>query len=130
MLYVASRFLVRKSAGTSYRLICKMKLNNCKILVSRHYILKSLPQAIGDGGQGWGNAILYIFSSPNIRSLLLKDMATVCRKITTVLQGYRNRLDYIDLEPSSQSVLMTTQDEGRVEIATSDRAGSDPTSRV
>ena len=71
--------------------------------------------------------MLYIFSCPKIRSLLLKDMKTVCSKITTVLQDYRNRLDASELEPSSQSTKMSVQDEKHVEIATSDRTGSGPT---
>ena len=25
------------------------------------------PQTIGDGGQGWGNAVLYVFASSKIR---------------------------------------------------------------
>ena len=30
-------------------------------------------QAAGDGGQGWGNALLYVFLSPTMRSMLFCD---------------------------------------------------------
>ena len=36
------------------------------------------PQAIGDGGQGWGNAILYIFLSPIIRERLIQEWCGKC----------------------------------------------------
>ena len=39
-----------------------------------HYSL----QAIGDGGQGWGNAILYVFLSPTIRQKLFTDPCEKC----------------------------------------------------
>lgn len=32
--------------------------------------MHTLPQAIGDGGQGWGNALLYVFLSSTIRQEL------------------------------------------------------------
>lgn len=35
-------------------------------------------QAIGDGGQGWGNAILYIVLSPTIRKRLFGSVCGVC----------------------------------------------------
>ena len=31
-------------------------------------------QSVGDGGQGWGNVLLYIISSPKIRQRLLYDL--------------------------------------------------------
>lgn len=37
-----------------------------------------LPQAIGDGGQGWGNAILYVFLSPTIREKLCNALCGNC----------------------------------------------------
>ena len=36
------------------------------------------PQAVGDGGQGWGNAILYIFLSPVIRERLIGEWCGTC----------------------------------------------------
>lgn len=50
-------------------------------------LLSSLPpppQAIGDGGQGWGNAILYIFLSPVIRERLIGEW---CGKCVEKLEG-------------------------------------------
>jgi len=35
-------------------------------------------QAIGDGGQGWGNAILYVFLSPTIRHKLFGEPCDKC----------------------------------------------------
>ena len=35
-------------------------------------------QAVGDGGQGWGNAVLYIFLSPVIRSRLFIEPLEDC----------------------------------------------------
>ncbi len=35
-------------------------------------------KAIGDGGQGWGNAILYIFLSPSIRQRLFGEPCNKC----------------------------------------------------
>ena len=61
-------------------------------------LLKNIPkiiQAIGDGGQGWGNAVLYIFLSPVIRQELFcwsffkciqyigKKMRTIGEKMET-----------------------------------------------
>lgn len=37
-----------------------------------------MPQAIGDGGQGWGNALLYIFLSPSIRKRLFGEPFNKC----------------------------------------------------
>lgn len=37
-----------------------------------------LLQAIGDGGQGWGNAILYIFLSPTMRRRLFGNPCEEC----------------------------------------------------
>ena len=34
-------------------------------------------QAIGDGGQGWGNAILYVFLSPTIRHKLFGEPCAI-----------------------------------------------------
>ena len=41
-------------------------------------------QAIGDGGQGWGNAILYVFLSPTIREKLCN---TLCGNCMDALEG-------------------------------------------
>jgi hypothetical protein len=38
----------------------------------------SILQAIGDGGQGWGNAILYVFFSPEIRRRLFGEPFDKC----------------------------------------------------
>lgn len=49
-------------------------------------------QAVGDGGQGWGNAVLYIFLSPVIRSRLFKDPFEDCYEtIQEKIQGFRQR---------------------------------------
>lgn len=45
-------------------------------------------QAIGDGGQGWGNAILYIFLSPIIRERLIGEWCGKCaEKLEDHLDG-------------------------------------------
>ena len=38
-----------------------------------HNFSTPFPQAVGDGGQGWGNAILYIFFSSTIRRKLFGE---------------------------------------------------------
>ena len=40
------------------------------------------PQTIGDGGQGWGNAVLYIFASSKIRKKVLCDLCKSCIKMS------------------------------------------------
>lgn len=41
---------------------------------------------MGDGGQGWCNAILYIFWSPKIRErLILTPLYTCCLKLSQIL---------------------------------------------
>ena len=47
-------------------------------------LLLILFQAIGDGGQGWGNAILYVFLSPTIREKLCN---TLCGNCMDALEG-------------------------------------------
>ena len=44
--------------------------------------LPSIHQAIGDGGQGWGNAVLYIFASSQIRKRLFCDPCKSCMKMS------------------------------------------------
>ena len=51
-----------------------MSIDHCTVPVIVFLFL----QAIGDGGQGWGNAILYIFFSPVIRSRLFKEPCEDC----------------------------------------------------
>ena len=73
----------------------------------------SPPQAIGDGGQGWGNAILYIFNSPKIRSLLLKDLATCCSRTANVLYNLKHRMNKVEAmhhEATTTSIIMNVQD--------------------
>ena len=52
-------------------------------LFPTHYCMCHLyisPQAVGDGGQGWGNAILYIFLSPMVRERLIIEWCGSCAK--------------------------------------------------
>lgn len=49
------------------------------MLLCMHVYLILLYQAIGAGGQGWTNAILYIFFSPKIRQRLLCCFSTKCK---------------------------------------------------
>ncbi len=35
-------------------------------------------QAIGDGGQGWGNAVLYVLLSPTVRTRLYNSLCGRC----------------------------------------------------
>ena len=45
-------------------------------------------QAIGDGGQGWGNAICYIFLSPVMRARLVGEWCGTCvEKLDDHLNG-------------------------------------------
>eukprot|EP00731_Ephydatia_muelleri_P014851 Em0008g571a len=81
-------------------------------------------QAIGDGGQGWSNAILYIFNSPNIRNLLLKDLTTCCSRIANILNDCKNRMkdktkDY-EATTTSEYVRISVQDESHVDIGSSE----------
>ncbi len=43
-----------------------------------NYVFIAPPQAIGDGGQGWGNAVLYVLLSPTIRTRLLDSLCGRC----------------------------------------------------
>ena len=94
-----------------------------EILAFHNYALNSLPQAIGDGGQGWGNAILYIFNSPKIRNLLLKDLTSCYSRTANVLNDCRNRMkvktkDY-EVTTTSEYVRMSVQDESKVDFGSS-----------
>ena len=53
------------------------------------YPLPLFYQAIGDGGQGWGNAILYIFLSPVIRQRLLGEW---CGRCADKIDDHLNRV--------------------------------------
>ena len=65
-------------------------------------------QAIGDGGQGWGNAILYIFFSPVIRARLFKEPFEDCfEAIRDKFQGrYRQEVLYTDRGKTDSSPLI------------------------
>jgi len=39
-------------------------------------------QSIGDGGQGWANAILYIFSSKTMREMIVNPAKRMKEKVT------------------------------------------------
>ena len=56
-----------------------------------HNFSTPFPQAVGDGGQGWGNAILYIFFSSTIRHKLFGEpcklfLGAVADKLHRVLE--------------------------------------------
>ena len=53
-------------------------------------------QAIGDGGQGWGNAILYIFLSPVIRQRLIGEW---CGRCVENLDDNLNRVSGVSADP-------------------------------
>eukprot|EP00731_Ephydatia_muelleri_P014834 Em0008g554a len=81
-------------------------------------------QAIGDGGQGWSNAILYIFNSPKIRNLLLKDLTTCCSRTANILNDCRNQMkvktkDY-EATTTSEFVRISVPDESHVEFGSSE----------
>ena len=57
-------------------------------------------QAVGDGGQGWGNAILYIFFSPVMRSRLFKEPFEDC--YDTIKDKLYTRDDYNSLVHSGE----------------------------
>ncbi|KAL5491498.1 hypothetical protein EMCRGX_G016797 [Ephydatia muelleri] len=71
-------------------------------------------QAIGDGGQGWGNAILYIFNSPKIRNLLLKDLTTCCSRTANILNRMKVKTKDYEATTTSKNVRMSVQDESLV----------------
>eukprot|EP00731_Ephydatia_muelleri_P014825 Em0008g545a len=81
-------------------------------------------QAIGDGGQGWSNAILYIFNSPKIRNLLLKDLTTCCSRTASILNDCRNQMkvktkDY-EATTTSEFVRISVPDESHVDFGSSE----------
>ena len=93
-------------------------------LAFHNYALNSLPQAIGDGGQGWSNAILYIFNSPKIRNLLLKDLTTCCSRTASILNDCRNQMkvktkDY-EATTTSEFVRISVPDESHVDFGSSE----------
>ncbi len=69
---------------------CHRQLDHyrCKISANPSLAFPPPPQAIGDGGQGWGNALLYIFLSPSIRKRLFGEPFNKCLLATEEkLQG-------------------------------------------
>ena len=44
-----------------------------RVFIPLHLFCLLHVQAAGDGGQGWGNALLYVFLSPTMRSMLFRD---------------------------------------------------------
>lgn len=55
-----------------------------------HYDVFIILQAIGDGGQGWGNFILYVFSTKQLRDKMFCSCKT--RSSTNTLQSsHHNR---------------------------------------
>lgn len=87
------------------------KLNNKGISIF-------LSQAIGDGGQGWGNALLYIFLSPNIRRRLFGEPLDQC-----LLATERKLQALLETETVSKSVQTTrtgtARSKGRVSLLAS-----------
>ena len=62
------------------------------LIILTHTYQHIIIQAVGDGGQGWGNAVLYIFFSPVIRSRLFKDPFEDCfETIQEKFRGFRER---------------------------------------
>lgn len=94
----------------SIRLI---SLAHCVVLM---WGLSSLsPQAVGDGGQGWGNALLYIFLSPKLRGRLFgclyRPLAHCCQMMTS--KRYSNTDGSINRTaktPHARSQLWKTND--------------------
>ena len=69
-------------------------------------------QAIGDGGQGWGNALLYVFLSPTIRTqvlwdpcsrlfTLMTDKYSNIMRVPTTVQSYSVKVDANNLDKAS-----------------------------
>lgn len=72
MLYLQASAALSYNTDWDIRLYCNVaRFPHSSLPIP---IPTSIPfQAIGDGGQGWGNAILYIFFSPDIRRRLFGE---------------------------------------------------------
>lgn len=66
-------------------------------------------QAVGDGGQGWGNAVLYVFLSPVIRSRLFIEPFQDCYEaIHEKIRGFPERDNYHQTSLYSEEQRKTT----------------------
>ena len=43
--------------------------------------MSTLPQALGDGGQGWGNVVLFVLASDKIRTRLFGGLIYYCSTV-------------------------------------------------
>ena len=75
------------------------------------------PQAIGDGGQGWGNALLYIFFSPRIRKRLFGEPFNKC--LLTTEEKLQALLE-TDTATSQKSIQVSHKNERMSSVATSE----------
>ena len=69
-------------------------------------------QAVGDSGQGWGNAVLYIFLSPKIRTRLFCNPCQTCLRMSgRKLQAVGQRLASVGAHrlDESQSTASSSQ---------------------
>lgn len=90
-------------------------------------------QAVGDSGQGWGNAVLYIFLSPKIRTRLFCDPCQACLRVCgRKLQVVGQRLSSVGvhrLDESHSTSSSQPQHAGPVEQRSRGTASASSTSR-
>ena len=85
-------------------------------------------QAVGDPGQGWGNAILFIFLSPNVRHRLFRGCCQIKTKLSAShLTSPVSDADEGDFATSYQLNPTSSSSSSRVDMAvnfTSSGSGS------
>lgn len=66
-------------------------------------------QAVGDSGQGWSNALLYIFLSPSIRKwLIFQCITSCCTKLQKLSHYCYGSIEYT---PFSRQTIVNNNDE-------------------
>ena len=84
------------------------------------YNTSCLHQALGDGGQGWGNVFLYILSSPKIRERLFYCLCHPSwRNLTGLNRSERDGAALPDLLPSAGQHLRGRETCGSINDTTS-----------
>lgn len=94
LIFIPVVFLLLRVWGTLQFIVSfSISIHHCYCVShDAHIILSILAylQAIGDGGQGWGNFILYVFSTKQLRDKMFCSCKT--RSSTNTLQSsHHNR---------------------------------------
>jgi len=61
------------------------------------------PQAIGDGAQGWGNAILFVIFSAKVRGRLKHSIKKASWKLNSTSSRHEDVTDYGTINPREDS---------------------------